>query len=57
MKIAIGGRAGSLLTLMKIWAAFVSIPILLLVGACEKHPVSDLSKIDPSALTSPSPAP
>jgi hypothetical protein len=41
---------------MKIWAAFVLIPILLFVGACEKHPVSDLQKVDPGALASPAPA-
>ena len=27
------------------------IPILLLVSACEKHPVSDLQKVDPGAPT------
>jgi hypothetical protein len=42
---------------MKTWAAFVLIPILLCVNGCEKHPVSDLGKIDPAALASPSPAP
>jgi len=42
---------------MKTWAAFVLIPILLCVNGCEKHPVSDLEKIDPAALASPSPAP
>ena len=41
---------------MKIWAAFVLIPIVLLAGGCEKHPVSDLQKVDPAALASPSPA-
>jgi len=40
---------------MKIWAAFVFIPIVLLASGCEKHPVSDLQKIDPSALASPAP--
>jgi hypothetical protein len=34
---------------MKTWAAFIFIPLLLLVGGCEKHPVSDLQKIDPAA--------
>lgn len=41
---------------MKIWAVFVLIPIVLLVSGCEKHPASDLEKVDPAALTSPSPA-
>jgi len=41
---------------MKIRAAFLLIPIVLLLGACEKHPVSDLEKVDPAALASPSPA-
>jgi hypothetical protein len=41
---------------MKTWAAFVLIPFVLLFGACEKHPVSDLQKVDPGALASPSPA-
>jgi len=40
---------------MKIRAAFVLIPILLLVSACEKHPVSDLRQVDPAALASPAP--
>ena len=40
---------------MKIWAAFVLIPIVLFVCGCEKHPVSDLEKIDPGALASPAP--
>jgi hypothetical protein len=40
---------------MKIWAAYLLIPILLLVSACEKHPVSDLQKVDPGALASPGP--
>jgi len=41
---------------MKLWAAFVLIPIILLTVGCEKHPVSDLQKIDPSALPAASPA-
>jgi hypothetical protein len=41
---------------MKIWAAFVLISTVLLLGACEKHPVSDLQKVDPGALASPAPA-
>jgi hypothetical protein len=41
---------------MKIWAAFVLIPIVLCVNGCEKHPVSDLEKVDPAALASPTPA-
>jgi hypothetical protein len=41
---------------MKIWAVFVLIPIALFVSGCAKHPVSDLEKIDPAALASPSPA-
>jgi len=41
---------------MKTWAAFVLIPIVLLVSACEKHPVSDLQKIDASVPASPAPA-
>ncbi len=40
---------------MKIWAVFVLIPILLLAAGCEKHPVSDLEKVDPGALASPTP--
>jgi hypothetical protein len=40
---------------MKIWAAFVLIPIFLFLGACEEHPVSDLQKIDPGALPAASP--
>jgi len=40
---------------MKIWPTSVAILILLVVSACEKHPVSDLSKVDPSALASPTP--
>jgi hypothetical protein len=39
---------------MKIWAAFLLIPILFFCG-CEKHPVSDLQKIDPEALATPAP--
>ena len=41
---------------MKTWAAFVLIPIVLILASCEKHPVSDLEKVDPAALASPSPA-
>jgi len=41
---------------MKIRLALVMIPILLLVSACEKHPVSDLQKVDPGALASPAQA-
>jgi len=41
---------------MKLLLASVLVPILLLVTACEKHPVSDLSKVDPAAAPSPSPA-
>jgi len=41
---------------MKIWVAFVLIPIVLLISACEKHPVSDLQKVDPGAFASPAPA-
>jgi len=40
---------------MKTWAAFVLIPIVLCVTGCEQHPVSDLQKVDPAALASPSP--
>ena len=40
---------------MKFRAAFVFIPILIFFGACEKHPVSDLQKVDPAALASPTP--
>lgn len=43
-----GMRAGSLSSLMKTWAALLILPLLLLVTACEKHPVSDLQKVDPS---------
>jgi hypothetical protein len=41
---------------MKIWAAFVLIPILLCATGCEKHPVSDLQKVDPAAVVA-SPTP
>ena len=41
---------------MKIWAVLVLIPIALFFSGCEKHPVSDLEKVDPGALASPSPA-
>jgi hypothetical protein len=40
---------------MKIWAAFVLIPILFCVNGCEKHPESDLQKVDPSAAAAASP--
>jgi hypothetical protein len=40
---------------MKIRVLFVLIPIVLLAGGCEKHPVSDLQKVDPGALASPGP--
>jgi hypothetical protein len=40
--------------LMKFRAALIL--IVLFVGACEKHPVSDLQKVDPGALASPAPA-
>jgi hypothetical protein len=40
---------------MKIRVAFVLIPFVLFLGACEKHPVSDLQKVDPGALASPAP--
>jgi len=38
---------------MKIWAALILIPIVVFAGGCEKHPVSDLQKVDPGALASP----
>jgi hypothetical protein len=41
---------------MKIRVAFVLLPLILLVSGCAKHPVSDLEKVDPAALASPSPA-
>jgi hypothetical protein len=41
---------------MKFWAALIFIPIVLLLGACEKHPVSDLQKVDSGALATPAPA-
>jgi hypothetical protein len=40
---------------MKTLLATLLIPILLLLSACEKHPVSDLEKI-PGALATPTPA-
>lgn len=41
---------------MKTRIAFILIPIIFLFSACEKHPVSDLQKIDPAALASPTPS-
>jgi len=38
---------------MKIWAAILFIPILLLATGCEKHPVSDLQKVDPTYTPAP----
>jgi hypothetical protein len=49
MRVANRAYAGSLSGLMKTWAALVFIPIVLLVSACEKHPVSDLQKVDADA--------
>jgi hypothetical protein len=47
--IAIRRRAVSFCRLtMKTWAALVLIPIILCVTGCEKHPVSDLQKVDSS---------
>lgn len=40
---------------MKYWAAVILFPFVMLLGACEKHPVSDLQKVDeaPEAAASP----
>lgn len=55
MRIDFRPATDNFFPLMKSWAAFLSLAALLLLGACEKHPLADLNKVDPSALASPTP--
>jgi len=40
---------------MKVLAALALSSLLLFFSGCEEHPVTDLQKVDPGALASPTP--